>query len=95
MSVPRPTDTDPTPRLVPLEIAVRAYPGVTVRMLRDRIRTGRLPATKVGRAYLIDPRDLEALLEPTLRQPPPQPAYESPNARGERQLARAGIRRTA
>lgn len=79
------------PRLVPLPDAARLYRGVSIRSLRSLIKRGRLPATKVGRAYLVDPRDVAALLQPTLRSAQPERRRESESARIERQLRNAGV----
>jgi hypothetical protein len=80
------------PLLVPLDEAVEPYHGVTVRMLRDRINAGQLPAVKIGRRYLVSPADIAAMLVPRLLATSrPKPKRESERARIERQLAKAGI----
>jgi excisionase family DNA binding protein len=83
---------DQTPRLTTIEDAIRPYCGLSVAMLRAWIRRGKLPATRAGKGYLIDPRDLADLLRPTLRPSPAHRARESESARIERQLAQAGVR---
>ena len=47
-------------------IEVAALLGVDPRTVRSDIRSGRLPAKRVGRrgVYRIDPADLERLVEP-------------------------------
>jgi excisionase family DNA binding protein len=79
-------------RLLPLDEAVAPYRGVNVRMARRWIAAGRLPATKVGRGYLVSPDDVAALLRPTLREPKARLTRESESVRIARQLAEAGIR---
>ncbi len=55
-------------RLRTLQWFVGAYEGaITVRQLRDAIRAGRLPATKLGRSLLVDEADVATLLAPKLR----------------------------
>jgi hypothetical protein len=80
------------PLLVPLDEAVRPYHGVTVRMLRARINGGLLPAVKMGRAYLVSPSDVAALLTPKLlATPATKRKRETEHERAVRQLAQAGI----
>lgn len=57
--------------LVPLIDAIAPYRGVSLRSVREWIKSGKLPASKVGRNYLVDPADVAALLRPTLRTSPP------------------------
>jgi hypothetical protein len=78
-------------KLITLAAAITGYDGVTVPMLRAWIKRGKLPATKAGKSYLVDPVDLAGLLRPTLRTPASRPARESEAARTERQLRQAGI----
>lgn len=82
------------PELVTLDIAIKPYKGVSRSMARKWIREGRLPATKIGRAYLVSPADLASLLRPTLRQPSKgeRKKRETETERAERQLAKAGLR---
>jgi len=79
------------PSLLPLEEALAPYRGVSVRSARALIASGRLPAAKVGRAYLVAPDDLARLLAPVLRAPVGAQRGEGPNARADRQLASAGF----
>ena len=77
--------------LLPLDAALGPY-SLTARQGRALIRCGKLPATKVGRAYLVSPHDVATLLRPTLRDVEHTPrARESENARAARQLREAGI----
>jgi excisionase family DNA binding protein len=77
--------------LMTIEEAIGRYHGVTRAMVRAWIRRGEFPAVRAGKSYLIDPRDLEHRLRPTLRTSTARPVRESPTARAERQLQRAGI----
>ncbi len=77
--------------LVPLEIAIRPYVGVSRRMVRAWIASGRLAAVKVGRAWLVEPGALQALLQPKLQPPRPRRVRESESQRIDRQLRAAGI----
>jgi excisionase family DNA binding protein len=79
-------------KLVTLDTAISPYKGISLRTARNWITSGRLPATKVGPRYLVDPDDVARLLAPTLRTKPARPGRESENARAERQLANAGLR---
>jgi len=84
---------DGVPRLVPLDEAMRPYRGVTRRMLQCWVRTGRLPAVRAGRGYLVSPADLASLLTPKLREPKARKPRESESSRIARQLAQAGVGR--
>jgi excisionase family DNA binding protein len=77
--------------LVTLDVAIQPYRGVSLRTARNLIRDGRLPATKLGRSYLVSPADVAALLRPVLRQVAERPKREGENARAERQLRAAGV----
>jgi excisionase family DNA binding protein len=77
--------------LVTIDLVIRRYRGVNARMVRRWIHTGRLPAAKIGRAYLVSPADVAELLRPTLRPPVPRTTRETPTARAERLLAASGI----
>jgi excisionase family DNA binding protein len=77
--------------LVTLDEAIRPYKGVSLRMIRGWIACGRLPATRLGRAYLVAPSDVAALLTPKLRAVPDRQRRETPTERAERQLAAAGV----
>jgi hypothetical protein len=79
------------PALVTLAEAVGPYHGVTIRMLQAWIRNGRLASVRAGKGYLIDPKELAALLQPKLREPAPPRKRESEAARAARQLAAAGV----
>ena len=79
-------------RLVTLDIAIAPYAGVSIGTARRWIKAGKLPAAKAGRSYLVDPRDVAALLRPVVRGAPEKPEPETPRQRAERQLARAGLR---
>lgn len=78
-------------KLVTLPAAIDGYDGLSVPMLRAWIKRGKLPATRAGKSYLIDPADLAALLRPTLRAASSRPARESESAKADRQLRAAGI----
>jgi hypothetical protein len=61
-------------------------------MLRARINGGQLPAVKMGRAYLVAPADVAALLTPKLLVTPTvKRKRETERERIERQLRQAGI----
>lgn len=77
--------------LVTLPDAAQAYRGVTVRALRAWIHRGLLPASKVGKVYLVAPADVAKLLEPKVRPAPAPRSRESERARIERQLRDAGV----
>ena len=80
------------PFLVPLDEAIKPHHSVTVRMLRARINGGLLPAVKIGRAYLVAPTDVAALLTPKLlATPTPKRKRETESERIVRQLRQAGI----
>ena len=78
--------------LVTLTDAIRPYRGVSLRMIRTWIATGRLPATKLGRAYLVAPSDVAALLTPKLRDVSAPCKRETESERIARQLAEAGVK---
>jgi excisionase family DNA binding protein len=77
--------------LVPLPDAIKPYKGVTRRQLLALIHSGRLPAARVGRAFLVSPADVANLFQPKLQPAPARKVRESETARVERQLANAGI----
>ena len=81
-----------SPKLTTLEIAVSAYAGLTLRAARSWIRAGKLPASRVGKHYFVDPDDLARLLAPKVRSPVNADDRKSPGARAEAQFARAGLR---
>jgi hypothetical protein len=60
-------------------------------MARARIRCGQLPATRVGRAYLVDPLDVAMWLAPRTLPTVERPRRESSAQRDARQLAAAGF----
>jgi excisionase family DNA binding protein len=76
--------------LLPLALALAPF-HVSVRTGRRLVRDGKLPATKIGREYLVSPDDVRALLTPTSRATTPKPKRESESARVARQLSEAGI----
>jgi excisionase family DNA binding protein len=78
----------PMADLVPLD----ALP-VSVRAARRMIASGRLPATKQGRRYLVSRADVARVFAPTTRAPKPSRPRrrESDSARVTRQLESAGI----
>jgi excisionase family DNA binding protein len=79
-------------RLVTLDAAASLIGGdVSPRKLIRLIAAGKLPAAKVGRGYLVDPRDVRALFTPKLRLPRAERERRSPKEREREQLAAAGI----
>jgi len=85
------SDAGETPALVPLAEALKRYQGVSVRVGRELIKSAKLPATRVGREYLVSPADVAALLAPRLLPGRPRKIRESETQRIERQLREAGI----
>ncbi len=79
-----------TPQLITLLAACEQF-SIPLRTGRRLVRTGKLPATKPGKEYLVRVEDLAALLAPQLRAPAPMLGRESPNAKALRQLAAAGL----
>ena len=63
----------------------------TPRALRALIHAGRLPATLVGRGYLVSVDDLEIVFAPKLHPRDVAQRGESPNTRAQRQLSQAGF----
>ena len=62
------------------------------RSLRAYIHAGMLPASKVGKSYLVSLSDLQALFRPVIHAPLASAGMrESPHDREVRQLARAGV----
>ena len=72
---------DAQPALVTLDVAIGPYRGLTIRTIRALIAAGRLPAIKVGRNLMVDPRDLASVLRPVVRQPAPGTARRTQNHR--------------
>lgn len=57
------------PEFIDLDTAADRF-GLTPRQLRRHIAAGKLPACKPGRALLVRPEDVRALLAPTVRVRP-------------------------
>jgi len=53
---------------IDLETAAERF-GLTPRQLRRLIVAGKLPASKPGRALMVRPDDVRAVLSPTVRTP--------------------------
>jgi excisionase family DNA binding protein len=77
-------------KLLPLDEALAPY-RVSLRTGRALIKSGKLPASKPGREYLVDPADVARVLTPRLHTPEPNRKGETPRERELRQLRAAGV----
>lgn len=81
----------PAPALMTLAEALVPYRGITLRTLRRLIRCGRLPATRVGRSYLVSPADVATVLRPVVRTSGTERTGQCPDEREDAQLRAVGI----
>ena len=70
--------------LIPLDAAVKIYPAIAKRTLRNMIAAGKLAAVKIGKRVFVGEVELTALFTPKLREQPgkPEPAPVVPTATG-------------
>lgn len=62
------SNTPPLPKLFPIEEVSRLL-GCTPKTVRSWIRQGRLKATKPGRGYLVEEREVCAFIKRNLFKP--------------------------
>ena len=64
---PAPEEPEAPPALIDLPDAARRL-GISLTTLRRLIAAGELPIVTIGRAYRVDPRDLDAFIDAHKRQ---------------------------
>lgn len=77
--------------LLTLAQVMARYP-VPLDTLRNLIRSGKLPASKVGRLYYVAAEDVDAIFQPKVRVTSAKEKKLTPNQREVEQLRKAGIR---